>query len=72
MYLLTLLLAESHKGLTKDVGNLIMTSYQSAEGTPPPPPPSISRLLRPVHTKHDSYKDNAKDIVLKIALNVKE
>ncbi len=29
-------------------------------------------LLRPVHTKDDNYKDNDKDIVLKIVLNIKE
>jgi len=28
--------------------------------------------LRPVHTKHDNYKDSDKDIVLKIILNIKE
>ncbi len=28
--------------------------------------------LRPVHTKHDNYKDINKDIVLKIILNIKE
>ncbi len=31
-----------------------------------------SDSLSPVHTKDDSYKDNDKDIVLKIVLNVKE
>ncbi len=31
-----------------------------------------SRLLSPVHTKHNNYKDNNKDIVLKIFLNIKE
>ncbi len=29
-------------------------------------------MLRPVHTKDDIYKDNDKDIVLKIILNIKE
>ncbi len=29
-------------------------------------------MLSPVHTKHDNYKDNDKDIVLKIVLNIKE
>ncbi len=29
-------------------------------------------MLRPVHTKHDDGKDNDKDIVLKIILNIKE
>ncbi len=28
-------------------------------------------MLRPVHTKDDIYKDNDKDIVLKIVLNIK-
>ncbi len=35
------------------------------EGHPP-------AFLRPVHTKHDNYIDNDKDIVLKIVLNIKE
>ncbi len=32
--------------------------------------PQIHTALRPVHTKHDNYKD--KDIILKIVLNMKE
>ncbi len=29
-------------------------------------------FLRPVHTKDNNYKDNNKNLVLKIVLNVKE
>ncbi len=32
----------------------------------------FSIVLRPVHTKDDNYKDNDRDIVLNIALNIKE
>ncbi len=31
-----------------------------------------NKVLTPVHTKHDNYKVNDKDIVLKIVLNIKE
>ncbi len=31
-----------------------------------------TQLLRPVHIKDDNYKDNYKDIVIKIVLNIKE
>ncbi len=30
----------------------------------------LNQELRPVHTKDDNYKDNDKDIVLKILLNI--
>ncbi len=33
---------------------------------------TVLLVLRPVHTKHDNYKDNDKDIVLKIVLSIKE
>ncbi len=33
---------------------------------------NVSSFLRPVHTKDDNDKDNYKDIVRKIFLNIKE
>ncbi len=32
----------------------------------------LETYSRPVHTEDDNYKDNDKDIVLKIVLNIKE